>query len=147
MNTVPEVMAALEKRGSEQTRKTMARHGAPDNMFGVKIAELKMIAKKIKGKQELALELYETGNYDAQYLAGLVADGAKMTKRQLDSWAKAATCGMISEYTVAWVAAESSHVRDQAIKWMKSKQESIACTGWNTYAGISFHDERTTIWT
>ena len=76
MNTVPEVMTALEKKGSEQTRKTMARHGAPDNMFGVKIAELKMIAKKIKGNQELALELYETGNYDAQYLAGLVADGA-----------------------------------------------------------------------
>lgn len=129
-------MAALEKKGSEQTRKTMARHGAPDNMFGVKIAELKMIAKQIKGKQDLALELFETGNYDAQYLAGLVADGARMTKRQLDSWAKSATCGMISDYTVAWVAAESSHARDQAVKWMKSKQESIASAGWNTYAGI-----------
>ncbi len=136
MNTVKEVMSALEKKGSAQTRKTMARHGAPENMFGVKIADLKTIAKKIKDKQELALELYETGNYDAQYLAGLVADGAKMTKRQLDSWAKSATCAMISDYTVAWVAAESAHARDLAIKWMKSKQESIACAGWNTYAGF-----------
>jgi 3-methyladenine DNA glycosylase AlkD len=136
MKTVDEVMAALEKKGSEQTRKTMARHGAPENLFGVKIADLKAIAKRIKNNQSLALELYATGNYDAQYLAGLVADGTKMTKRQLDSWAKSATCPMISDYTVAWVTAESNHARDQAIKWIKSKQESIACSGWNTYTGI-----------
>lgn len=136
MDTVEQVMSALEKKGSAQTRKTMLRHGAPDNIYGVKVADLKTIAKKIKGKQELALELYETGNYDAQYLAGLVADGAKMTKRQLDAWAKSATCAMISEYTVAWVASESRHGRDQAIKWMKSKRESIASSGWNTYASL-----------
>ncbi len=136
MKTVDEVMAALEKKGSAQTRKTMVRHGAPDNLFGAKIADLKAIAKRIRNNQSLALELYATGNYDAQYLAGLVADGAKMTKRQLDSWAKSATCAMISDYTVAWVASESPHARDQAIKWMKSKQEPVACSGWNTYAGI-----------
>lgn len=136
MTSVKEVMTELEKKGSEQTRKTMARHGVSGNIFGVKVADLKTIAKKIKGDQKLALDLYETGNYDAQYLAGLVADGAKMTKRQLDSWAKSATSAMISEYTVAWVAAESSHARDQALKWMKSKQEAIACSGWNTYTGL-----------
>lgn len=136
MNTVAEVMTELEHMGTEQTRKTFARHGIPENMFGVKVADLKKIVKKIKGNQELACELYSTGNYDAMYLAGLVADGSQMTKKQLDGWAKNSTCGSISEYTVSWVATESKHARDLALKWIKSKNESIASSGWCTYAGV-----------
>lgn len=136
MNTVKQVMAELKKKGDAQTRKTYARHGVTENVFGVKVADLKVIGKKIKGNQELACELYETGNYDAMYFAGLVADGSQMTKKQLESWAKNATWGMIAEYTVAWVAAESPHARDLALKWMKSKNESIATSGWCTYSSM-----------
>ena len=136
MNTAGQVMTELESKGSEQTRKTFARHGVRDNTFGVKVADLKVIAKKIKGNQDLAYELYDTGNYDAMYLAGLVVDGSQMTKKQLEAWAKNASFGAISEYTVPWVAAESSHARALALKWIKSKNESIATSGWNTYAGL-----------
>ena len=129
-------MAELRKKGTAQTRKTLARHGVPGEMFGVKIADLKTIAKKIKGNQALASELYETRNFDAMYLAGIVADGSQMTKRQLEAWAKAASCGMLSEYTVAWVATDSPHARDLAMNWINSKRESIACSGWCTYVGI-----------
>lgn len=136
MNTVEEVMAELEKKGSEQTRKIYAKHNAKCDMFGVKVADMKVIAKKIKGEQELAIDLYDTGNGDAMYLAGMVADGTQMTKKQLEAWAKQANWQMISEYTVAWVASESKHARSLANKWIKSKKESIAASGWSTYAGI-----------
>lgn len=136
VNTVNQVMKELKKKGSDSTRKTYLRHGAPDDLFAVKIADLKMIAKQIKGNQELACELYETGNHDAMYLAGLVADGSQMTKRQLDGWVKKATWHMLSEYTVAWVASESPHARDLAMKWMRSKKEPIAISGWSTYSAI-----------
>ena len=43
---------------------------------------------------------------------------------------------MLSEYTVPWVAVESPHARDLALKWMKSKNENIASSGWCTYSGI-----------
>lgn len=129
-------MTALKKKGSAQTRKTFARHGAPDNLFGVKVGDLKVIAKQIKGNQELACELYETGNADAMYLAGIVADGSQLTKKQLDSWAKSAPWHMISEYTVPGVACENAHARDLALKWIKSKKEGVASAGWNTYAGF-----------
>ena len=136
MNSTSQVMAELKKKGTEQTRKTYLRHGAPSDMFGVRIAELKTIAKRIKGNQELALELYNSGNVDAMYLAGIVADGASMSKRQLESWAKSASWHMLSEYTVPWVTCESAHARDLALKWIRSKKESIACSGWCTYSGI-----------
>ena len=136
MNTVAKVMAELKKRGNPERIKTFANHGAPtDKMFGVSVSDMKVIAKKIKGEQDLACELYETGNSDAMYLAGMVADGSAMTKKQLDSWAKNANWLMISEYTVPRVATESKHARDLAAKWTKSKKEAVAACGWNTYAG------------
>ena len=79
-----QVMSELKKKGTPQTVKIFKRHGAPENMYGVKVADLKPIAKKIKGNQKLACELYATGNSDAMYLAGLVADGSQMTKRELN---------------------------------------------------------------
>lgn len=136
MSSVDQVMKALKAKGNEQTRKTYARHGATGDVFGVKVADMKVIAKTIKGNQDLACELYDTGNYDAMYLAGMVARGQQMTKRQLDSWAKAACWQWVSEYIVPWVASESSHGCALAPKWIDSKREQVAAAGWNTYAGL-----------
>ena len=136
MTAVADVIAELETKGSEQTKKTYARHGVKEPMFGVSIADLKTIAKKIKGNQALACALYETGIHDAMYLAGIVADGAQMSKRQLGSWARAAKSQMIAGYTVPWVATESPFARELALEWIESPKESIACSGWNTYSGI-----------
>src|SRR5579872_7131908 len=99
MATVASIMAELKKKGTDKTRKIYARHGmAADNMFGVSMADLKVIAKTIKGHQALACGLYETGNLDAMYLAGMVADGSKLTPKELNAWAEAAAnLRMISE--------------------------------------------------
>ena len=75
MSSVTQIMTELKKKGSEQTRKIYRQQGGGDNMFGVKVADLKVIAKQIKGDQEVACGLFETGNFEAMYLAGLVADG------------------------------------------------------------------------
>ncbi|MEM7457346.1 MAG: DNA alkylation repair protein [Planctomycetota bacterium] len=136
MKTVNQVMTALKKKGSAQTRKIYERHGCPDNFFGVKVGDLKVIAKQIKGNQDLACELYDTCNADAMYLAGIVADGSQMTKKQLDDWAKKAPWHMVSEYSVPGVTCESKHSRALAMKWIKAKKEGVASCGWNTYSGI-----------
>jgi len=136
MSTVKQVMSTLKKKGNPQRRQLFMRHGANDSLYGVSVADMKVIAKTIKGKQELACGLYDTGNYDAMYLAGMVADGKQMTKKQLQSWARAADWQLISEYTVPWVASESAHGRELALKWMDSKKEHVAACGWSTYAGI-----------
>ena len=62
--------------------------------------------------------------YDAQYLAGLIADEAKMTKKDLKSWLAKANCVAISGSTVAWVAAESKHGWDLAMEWIESKKRT-----------------------
>lgn len=106
-------------------------------VLGVSVAELKAIAKTIKRQQELACEFYATGIMEAMYLAGMVADGSKLTAAQLNEWAEgAAGLQMISEYTVAWVAVENAKGRELALKWMKSKNEAVAASGWCTYSGL-----------
>ncbi len=132
MDTVESIMLELEKMGSEQTRKTLTRHGAPPTMFGVKIGDLKTIVKRIKKNNELAIGLYDTGNSDAMYLAGLIGDETKMTKADLTKWAKHSTWQIISEYTVPFVTAESPFALELAQEWISSKTEKIASAGWAT---------------
>jgi 3-methyladenine DNA glycosylase AlkD len=137
MYTVKSIMTELEEKGSEKTRAIYVRHGAPaDRIFGVSVADLKVIAKAIKGQQALACDLYDTGNMDAMYLAGMVADGHQMTAKQLEAWAEGAAFSMISEYTVPWVTIENPAGRDLALKWMKSKKEHVGAAGWCSYSGI-----------
>ena len=126
----------LKSKGSESIKKVLVKHGATEPFYGVKVEELKKIGKKIKGNQELAMELYNTGISDAMYLAGLVADGSKMSKKELEQWAERAPWQMISEYTVAWVASESKFGEELALKWIDSKSEKISSSGWTTLGAI-----------
>jgi 3-methyladenine DNA glycosylase AlkD len=106
-------------------------------VLGVSVADLKIIAKAIKGQQALACELYATGIMDAMYLAGMVADGSRLTREQLNAWVESASgLQMISEYTVPWVTVENPHGQAMAVEWIRSKKENIAASGWATYSGL-----------
>ena len=134
--TLTDVMAELEAKGNPQQKKTFFRHGAKEPFFGVKVGDLKTIVKKVKRNHDLALQLYDTGNSDAMYLAALISEPEKMTKAQLNKWVKAAYWYMISCYAVAWTAAESRFGRELALEWIDSKKEQIAAAGWSAYAGL-----------
>lgn len=77
---IKEVLKELEGYGDERTKSTLIKHGAKEPFYGVKVADLKKILKKTKKDHELSLELYKTGNSDAMYLAGLMADEKKSPK-------------------------------------------------------------------
>ena len=107
--------------------------------YGVKIDELKRIQKRIKVNYRLALELYDTGVYDAMYLAGLIADDAKMTKKDLQHWVDKASAPL-ARSTVAWVAAQaqsgSPHAVEMALKWIDSPKDLVAAAGWSTLGSL-----------
>lgn len=135
--TLDQAMSALAAKGSEATKKLLVKHGAKEPFFGVKIADLKPLHKKLRGDQALALKLYATGNADAQYLAGLIADGAQLTPAQLNAWADTAGWNMISATIVPWVASEHPEGFALAAKWIDSKKESVAVAGWKTLCALA----------
>src|SRR5947209_20349648 len=110
--TAAEIVEQLRALGQDGYKKVLLNHGVKEPVFGVKIEELKKIQKRVKKDYQLALDLYETGVYDAMYLAGLVADDLRMTKQDLRRWVEKASCAMLTEYTVPWVAAEGKHGRE-----------------------------------
>ena len=134
--TAEQIMKELEKKGSASIKKIFLNHGAKGPIFGVKIGDLKVIQKKVKKDHQLAMELFGTGIYDAMYLAGLIADESKMSKKDIQQWAEKSPSHGISEYTVAWVAAESDYGWELGMKWIDSPKESIASSGWNTLSGV-----------
>jgi 3-methyladenine DNA glycosylase AlkD len=134
---VDDLVAELTTLGNETTKKVLMRHGAREPFFGVKIEDLKKIQKRIKKDHDLALKLYDTGISDAMYLAGLIADPTRMKKTDLQRWVKNASWYMLSDYTVAWVAAESPHGLALAREWIESSKEMIASAGWSTLSGLA----------
>lgn len=135
--TCDEIVEELRGLGSENIKRIFMRHGAQEPFFGVKVEDLQKIRKRVGVDYKLALELYDTGISDAMYLAGLIADDAKMTKKNLQDWADGAYWQMLSEYTVPWVASGSKHGRTLALKWIDSKRERLAEAGWATLSSIA----------
>jgi hypothetical protein len=136
METASAIMTELQSLGSESIKKLLLKHGVKEPFFGVKIEYLKPIQKRIKMDYQLAKDLFATGNADAMYLAGLIADDAKMTKADLQTWVETALSSNINEYTVPWVAAEGKYGFELALEWIDSKDGRIAAAGWSTLANI-----------
>jgi len=134
--TVLDVLEELKTVAKPSIKRILMNHGAREPFYGVSVEDLKKIQKRIKRDHALALELYETGISDAMYLAGLIVDDSKMTRKDLNRWVKDAYWHMLSEYTVPWVAAESPHGWALGLEWIESKTEGIAAAGWSTLGAL-----------
>lgn len=135
-----EVMRILEKAGSEQARKTYARHGAKGPMFGVRFGDLFTLMKRIGVDHELARALWATGNVDARNLAMKIADPQLMTPDELDRWTIENEMGICGLY-VASLAAEGPHGRSKVRAWTNSKDVRLRAMCWTLVSRLSDLDE------
>lgn len=133
--TAQEIVAALEPLGTEGYRRILRNHGVEGPLLGVKVEDLKKYEKAIKKNYQLALDLFDTGIYDAMYLAGLIADESRMTKDDLRAWQTKAGNSVVAEFAVAWVAAESAHGWELALEWIDG-DEDAAVAGWGTLSSL-----------
>lgn len=142
--TLAETMRELKKAGSAQTRKTYARHGVAEPMFGVSFATLKALMKRIDVDHELALALWDTGNFDAQNLAAKIVDPARMTSSDLDRWATEGSAARMCFGYVGMVAAEGPSGAKKAVRWLASSDERKRLAGWSLLGQLAQRDETTT---
>ncbi len=130
------VMQELEALGKERTKKMYISNGAHEPLFGVATGAMKPIVRKIKINQHLAEELYSTGNYDAMYFAGIIADPKAMTESDYDRWMDAAYFYMLSDYVVAVTLSESDIAQEVSDKWIASGKELRMSAGWSCYCWL-----------
>ncbi|NUL82218.1 MAG: DNA alkylation repair protein [Armatimonadetes bacterium] len=134
--TADQILKEIEPLGTEGYRRVLRNHGVTGPLFGVKVEELKKYEKAIKKNYQLALDLYDTGVYDAMYLAGLIADETKMTKDDLRGWLEKTSSDAVAEFAVAWVAADGPHGWDLALEWIESPDEKAQVVGWGTLSSL-----------
>lgn len=134
--TAQEILEEIKPLGSDSYKRVIFNHGVREPCFGVKISDLQKIVKRIKRDYQLALDLYDTGVYDAMYLAGLIADDARMTKPDLQRWVAGAYCQGLSSATVPWVTAGSPHGWELGQEWIDSETPLVAVAGWATLGSL-----------
>lgn len=136
-----EAMAALEARGSEQTRKTYLRHGASEPLFGVRFGDLRPLARQIGTDQDLARRLWASGNADARLLACMVADPAAVTEEELDAWLDDIDSYFLVDTFVAELATRVEGRVARAERWIASDRDRTAQAGWDLMNAVALSDE------
>lgn len=128
---VTEVLAQLESLGDAARRAHNTRAGAPDDQFGVKLGDIRAIAKKIKADHDLALELWETGNVEAQLLATLIMKPRSLSAAELEALTRSTTCAQVADWLNAYVVAQHPEKDSLRESWMKAEDRWAARAGWN----------------
>lgn len=141
--TVKEILAQLKALGDDARRKHNAKVGPdgiagapPDKQFGVKTGDIRALAKKIKTHHELALQLWKTGNIDAQLLAILIMKPGELSAKQLDTMVREARFAWVADWLNAYIIKEKAPAEKETLraKWMKDKDGWAARAGWNLTA-------------
>jgi 3-methyladenine DNA glycosylase AlkD len=140
--TPDEVLGWLEKRGSRRARDGMARYGiVASKAFGIPMKTLLELQKRLGRDHELSLALWESGWYEARLLAALIGDPARVTRKQMDSWAAdfenwgdcdTVCFKLFDQVPFAWTKPR---------QWVKSPREFVRRGGFVLMACLALHDK------
>ncbi|MNS36098.1 DNA alkylation repair enzyme [compost metagenome] len=125
-----QVMAHLEGLGSESVRKSNARRGASTNQFGVRVGELRALAKTLGTDHPLGLALWATGNEDARFLATMLLDPAAMGDAELEAMVAPLTYEVLIDELVDNVVANAPVADALRERWMPSEDPTLGHAGW-----------------
>jgi 3-methyladenine DNA glycosylase AlkD len=132
--TVAEALAALERLADPAVRAQNLRRGAPENQFGVKLGDIRTLAKAIKSNHDLGLALWATGNLDAMLLATLIVKPKQLASADLEAMVGEVTYGWLADWLTSYVV--KLHPGKEALRqpWMDSDNPWLARAGWSLTA-------------
>lgn len=129
--TLQGALEELEALGHERVRAHNRKYGAGDNQFGVKLGDIRKVAAKIKADHALALELWKTGNVDAQLLATLVIDIKKLSMDELDALVRSVHFSQVADWLDAYVTKKHPDKEVLREQWMQDADRWAARAGWS----------------
>jgi 3-methyladenine DNA glycosylase AlkD len=131
---IDDILARLQSLGNEARRKHNAKAGAPDNQFGVKLGDVRQVAKQLKADRQLALALWETGNVEAQLIAALSVEPKSLSADELDRLTRSTTCSQVADWLNAYVVARHPERETLRQQWMADEDRWAARAGWSLTA-------------
>src|SRR5215212_6112638 len=130
MITASELLDELQTLGTAQYRKTYARHGIGEPMYGVSYANLEALRKRIKIDQALAEQLWASGNHDARVLATMIADPRTIARATLELWAAQLGNHVLAD-AFAKLVAQTAEAHTLMADWLQSDDEWRSRAGWH----------------
>ncbi len=127
-------MAQLEALGSEKVRLQNIRFGAGPVQFGVKLGDIRTLAKKIKTNHSLALQLWETGNSDARRLAILIMESSRLTASDFEQMVRSESFVQVIDWLHAYILKQHPESENLRLKWMTDSHPMVARMAWSLTA-------------
>jgi 3-methyladenine DNA glycosylase AlkD len=127
-------MTRLEALGSEQMRAQNAKRGVTGAQFGVKMGDIRKLAKEARADHALALELWETENLEARLLAVLLMKPKALSAEELDRLVRSNRQIPVSDWLNSYVV--KAHPEKEALRqrWMEDGDSMAARAGWSLTA-------------
>jgi len=132
--TPDEALAELEALGTEKQRELNRRWGAGDDQFGVKLGDIRAIAKRINTDHELALHLWASGNVDARFLAILVLRPKALSADELDAMVRSERFTRVADWLNAYVVRKHPDREQLRVVWLTDDDAMAARSGWDLTA-------------
>lgn len=129
--SVADILADLEARGAEATRKIYAKQQAGAKLFGVKMGDLRVLAKGLKKQHTLGLELWDSGWFEARVLATMVLEPKQLTEAECVRLAESCESSAILDKLTDYVLAESKLADALRAMWLDSDDALLGRAGWN----------------
>jgi 3-methyladenine DNA glycosylase AlkD len=139
--TVDAVLAHLRKLARPGGRDGMARFGInPDRALGVRIPDLRRLARKIGTDHRLALGLWRTGVHEARILAGMIDDPSRVTERQMERWVADFDSWDVCDQVCGNLFDRTPFAFRKAVEWAGRDQEFVKRAAFALIAWAAVHD-------
>lgn len=140
---VREVLTWLERRGTKRNRDGMARYAiVADKVFGVSVADIRQLGKRLGRDHELAAALWETGWYEARMLTAFVDDPTLVTPAQMDRWAREFDNWAICDTLCFHLFDRTPHAWRKIEQWSTRREEFVKRAAFALLASVALHDKR-----
>lgn len=138
--TAEAILVELKALGSEENRAGMARFGInTERAYGVSIANLRPLARRLKRDHALAAALWKTGVHEARILAAFVDEPAKVTPAQMDRWAAAFDSWDLCDQVCGNLFDRTPHVETKIATWAKDEREFVRRAAFALLAAYAVH--------
>ncbi len=129
-----EAVRRLEALGNDDVRARNSKLGVGDNQFGVKLGDIRSVAREIGKDSELAMALWETGNVDAQLLAILLLNPRKLSVDELDRMVRSVATTQVADWLNAYLVRK--HPKNEALRttWLEADDPMAARSAWDLTA-------------
>ncbi len=133
--TVTEILTKLEALGDPKVRAQNIKRGAPENQFGVKMGDIRTVAKKIKPDNELAKALWATDNVEARFVATLIINPQTLSIPELEDMVKTERFAYVIDWLYSYVIKEYADKEQLRQRWLHADDVMEARLGWSLTSG------------